>query len=514
MHHAYADLCFVLCVVLLEHTRRHKPLGKMVIKFASLACMCIMTLLTLTPTPTTGEQTSPPLSPCLTKIGPEPIRTPTAEELEALYTWLSDDGKLPLRLTLTPSGTVVASSSPSPPPAKGPSVLGVVPMARVVSYKSASASSIGSFFKSDAAQKLGLDTRTVLLLHLVYETFVVAEDSPLWPYLSLLPRPAESSSTLFWSGEQLDKLAGTPIPEYHRLDLGDVKAVYADVVAPLLAAFPDVFLPAAFSKRNVAWAWALVWERGEKLRIKSDDGRDMTAVGIVPLFDFVPRNHTGQVHVRTIGDRVRILSSVPVADGDALYRPANLFGNTKLLYKYGFVFENHPNPTVELRVELPKSDPRFVEKSVVFKANRYRATDVISLDIDQDVNPDLLGFFRIAKMRTDLLDAYNDNPALAARIDFFAPADPLTELRVHKAAAKRIAAQLKKFTTSLDDDNAAINDPSFASLPLRSQMALIVVRDEKRVLIHNLDLISSKIPALKEAVDQTEQPTPAHADDL
>merc|ERR1711991_1149112 len=115
-------------------------LGKMVIKFASLACMCIMTLLTLTPTPTTGEQTSPPLSPCLTKIGPEPIRTPTAEELEALYTWLSDDGKLPLRLTLPPSGTVVAPSSPSPPPAKGPSVLGVVPMARVVSYKSASAS--------------------------------------------------------------------------------------------------------------------------------------------------------------------------------------------------------------------------------------------------------------------------------------------------------------------------------------------------------------------------------------
>jgi hypothetical protein len=47
-----------------------------------------------------------------------------------------------------------------------------------------------------------------LLLYLMYQCFVVGSESKYWPYLRLLPSPAEMDRPLFWSKEQVDARLG------------------------------------------------------------------------------------------------------------------------------------------------------------------------------------------------------------------------------------------------------------------------------------------------------------------
>lgn len=47
-----------------------------------------------------------------------------------------------------------------------------------------------------------------LMLYLIYQCFVKGSESKYWPYLRLLPSPAEMDRPLFWSREQVDSRLG------------------------------------------------------------------------------------------------------------------------------------------------------------------------------------------------------------------------------------------------------------------------------------------------------------------
>lgn len=47
-----------------------------------------------------------------------------------------------------------------------------------------------------------------LLLYLVYQSFVLGSESPYWPYLRLLPSPAELDRPLMWTREQVEARLG------------------------------------------------------------------------------------------------------------------------------------------------------------------------------------------------------------------------------------------------------------------------------------------------------------------
>ena len=109
-----------------------------------------------------------------------------------------------------------------------------------------------------------------LLIHLVYERFVLVEKSFWWPYLSLIPHGEEMMQPVWYSDDALKRLEGSTLRALVVAQKKKVAASYKAVKKAVFDAFPFFAEhAAAYTFANYKWAHAIldsrsIWWSGER----------------------------------------------------------------------------------------------------------------------------------------------------------------------------------------------------------------------------------------------------------
>mmetsp|Transcript_6242 Transcript_6242/g.17456 ORF Transcript_6242/g.17456 Transcript_6242/m.17456 type:complete len:963 (-) Transcript_6242:85-2973(-) len=186
-----------------------------------------------------------------------------------------------------------------------------------------------------------------LLFHLVYERFVLEDESRWWPYLALLPQPGQQTSTLFLAEHQIAALGPSTI----RGEVIDYQArvhrQYDQVSGMDLVA--NFFPEGVFSREHYFWASAIldsrsIWWHGQR--------------HLVPLLDLVNCAEGGpdpaRVHSTHFEEATRSADTRadrPYAIGDQIFEN---YGQTNKIYyiHHGFILDANAHDALDVDLEL------------------------------------------------------------------------------------------------------------------------------------------------------------------
>eukprot|EP00928_Gymnodinium_smaydae_P063965 TRINITY_DN47416_c0_g1_i1.p1 TRINITY_DN47416_c0_g1~~TRINITY_DN47416_c0_g1_i1.p1 ORF type:complete len:520 (+),score=128.99 TRINITY_DN47416_c0_g1_i1:566-2125(+) len=145
-----------------------------------------------------------------------------------------------------------------------------VPEQVIMSEKSAKASPhLKRVFKDLKKRFPRGDAFHELLVHLMYERFVLKTKSFFWPYLATLPSKKEMPSPLYYSSKVMEGLRGSVMFSEVQDFKAEVERKYADVKREVFDRYSDDLLPSEFTFEKYQWAYAVlssrsIWWDGER----------------------------------------------------------------------------------------------------------------------------------------------------------------------------------------------------------------------------------------------------------
>ncbi|KAL2911676.1 hypothetical protein HK105_208835 [Polyrhizophydium stewartii] len=209
-----------------------------------------------------------------------------AERLAAIEEWMADNhivyDRTRMRVRSSERGgfSVEALDDTSED-----TVLCMIPKAAVLSVRNCAI--------ADLLEECGLSGMLGLAVAIMFERSK-GDSSPWGPYLAALPE--HENIPMFWTETQLSELQGTGFASQLPIDIKNLEDDYAEHVAPLIAAHPDIFDKHASTLRCFMAATSIATSRA--FNVDAFHG-----ISIVPLADlFNHKTDAEHVHFENIGD--------------------------------------------------------------------------------------------------------------------------------------------------------------------------------------------------------------------
>lgn len=210
------------------------------------------------------------------------------------------------------------------------------------------------------------DSWTTLILILIHEHLQGA--SSKWkPYLDVLPAsPADFSTPMFWSADQLAELQASPVAT--KVGRDEAEEMIRTKILPVIAAHEDLFYSAessttkqklsenelvqlAFRMGSVIMAYAFDLEKDDENEQKEEQNQEedewvedregKTMLGMVPMADILNADASFNAHIEHGEQALTATSLRPIAKGEEILNYYGPLSNGELLRRYGYVTRTH-----------------------------------------------------------------------------------------------------------------------------------------------------------------------------
>ncbi|KAK4050640.1 Ribosomal lysine N-methyltransferase 4 [Microbotryomycetes sp. JL201] len=348
---------------------------------------------------------------------------------------------------------------------------------------------------------------TPLILCMMYES--LKPDSTWQPYFALMP-PIESFSSLMWWNEQeLKELTGSMVLD--KIGKADADAEFENVVKPFVEKHSDVFGDLRnYSLERFHWMGSLILSRSFHVDSKdkpeqdddSDDEdedeeeerEDVGDVAMVPMADLLnARYDCDNARLFYEPKTLNMMSTKPIKKGEQIWNTYAEPPNSDLLRRYGHVDEENGNDLVEVSLKLVADVVGGQASKLNDVQKEARADFLLDCGIDDtcSIERDLeLPIELLSAVRTFLMDQADFDKAVKKG----SPPKGKLEPDSAKWVIHVLKARLQDYSTSIDDDENLLQDPT---LPSRKRMAIIVRLGEKRILAGALDAVNKQVKELK-----------------
>ncbi len=379
--------------------------------------------------------------------------------------------------------------------------------------------------KANARKALGKDALPseineylAIACHLIYEKFVMADQSYWKPYLDVLPTTDEVSPTFTWSDDDLAFLKGSPVIAATKSLQMKLKREYDALLGGdngLIARFPDRFPKEHFTMENWTWAFTMLFSRAIRLRNLSQG----ETLALVPYADLINHSPFSQAYIdaRQSGDwlfksgdeEVILYADRGYRRMEQIYISYGPKSNAELLLLYGFAVERNPFNSVDVTVSIAPRTASFIkelndenipvdplaEEKLQFLESVGRANTVDFPCYADRYPTEMLEYLRLMQMTPD---DTRGKPLNA--FDYSRTISPGNEAAVLTSVIEAVTRQLGKYPQTEEEDNALIKDKSlFRLLSYNQRMAIRHRRNEKRLLKRTIAALEKQI--IKQGLD-------------
>ncbi|GAA5847048.1 hypothetical protein JCM9279_002668 [Rhodotorula babjevae] len=371
--------------------------------------------------------------------------------------------------------------------------------------------SLQSLLPPDAWSSLGGWTPLILSMMREY-----LRTSTWTPYFALLP--TRFDALMHWSPAELDELKGSNVLSKVGRDEADEE--YEDTVKAFVKEHEDVFGNAGeYTAELFHRMGSLVLSRSFHVDSKKEDDdnedsdeedddeeerEDVADVAMVPFADILNAK-SGSDNARLFYEpaTLNMMSTQRIPAGAQIFNTYADPPNSDLLRRYGHVDEVNDADLVEVGLEtvvdLVGAAAGLSEEEREARAEwllEVGVDDTYAIETDHKL-PDEL----IMAIRTFLLD--ESDYAKAQKKE--SPPKPKLDTASAEWARKILDHRLSEYSTSIEDDEAALAPVDSAVLPLRKRMALIVRVGEKRLLRAARAKLDAEFPAGAAPVQKKEK---------
>ncbi|KAF9097387.1 hypothetical protein BGX29_008096 [Mortierella sp. GBA35] len=359
---------------------------------------------------------------------------------------------------------------------------------------------------SELAQKLDLTTLegwNPLMMCMIYEYGRGTES--LWkPYFDILP--AEFSTPMFWSVEELKELAGTGVID--KIGREEAEAIFKEKLWPQISAHPELFPTdmqdeAGFLKvfhrmGSLIMAYAFhdtLPDKDEDEDMDSDDEdeeeEEKVNVSMVPMADML--NHkTGHNNARLFHEKdcLRMVAIKPIKNGQQIYNTYGELCNADLLRKYGFVDVPNPHNIAEISGEsvvakCTDANDNGKDEKVEWLLEQDGLEDFFILEAGGEIPEELVGCAKILMMP---IEEFKTTVVEGKKL----PNTKLT-IEVQKVLRELLEAKLAQYPSSAKEDRTLLKQPIGTSLE-RTRNAAVVRSGEREIVQSVLDQIKKWRP--------------------
>jgi hypothetical protein len=239
-----------------------------------------------------------------------------------------------------------------------------------------------------------------IAVFLVYERFF--NPNSYWkPWFDILPQPSEMNNVLFWKYSELKELQGSPLYKRAQDRRAEVKERFEFHLTTIFRPFTRLF-PEEPTEEQYKWALSIVRSRNA-LITNEEDVRQPAVVPMFDLFRHVPLTDEMSLDVwqwNQTEEKFYVRANSTFKAGDEIFVSLGEKCNSELLDYYGFVIQDNINDCVHLDMELPKTDPLFTEKTLLYRTLQPDASKFKMLK--NGITMDLLRALRVLSMPPDL----------------------------------------------------------------------------------------------------------------
>lgn len=334
----------------------------------------------------------------------------------------------------------------------------------------------------------------VLAIGLMYGLTVKDPDCPWKLHVQTLPK--QFNTTLFWSEEELQELAGHNVFYLTNMLKQRICVDFQTLYEPFVTSHHQLF-------QNIdldiyVWALSIVYSRALDITVRGKAERV-----IVPVLDML--NHSPfaafssheTFHYDEETDCVQYRSPSDLAPGEQCYAVYGHYPNAKLLYTYGFVIPHNPVRGIDLwtKVTPRTADAEFKQKTLQEnELTRDQTYDFSGTIRPNFVSPALLATIRVIQAIPEeypsLSNAF-EGKMISSRNEFasYTSLRELLQLRLKPQFAESERKELGEML---------LNNVSSAN---RKLMALVVKVEERELIQETISLVDGWIEELKRLGD-------------
>jgi len=325
----------------------------------------------------------------------------------------------------------------------------------------------------------------LLAMHLTVLYYNESHD--FHPWMKILPR--KLTTPLFWSDKEREELQGSNL--YNMLDgwTMNVEKLHRSTARVLGQhnVFPD--LPKAiYSLKEFKWAYATIFARAFDVDGKSFgfSGRQRIMAPMADLFNHgdVKTSYT----FNAASGHFELFTQQFFSRGEQIFMNYDSKNNAEFLLQYGFVIESNPHDYVGIAASIGNDQPFYRDKEMLMKKLGFNMGDRHQLKLSGLENKSL-DCLRVLCATKEEMESGESRKILRGK-----QISDSNEICVYTTLIDAIEGLLSQYPTRLiDDENIIKND-----LPHNVKTALILRRDEKRLLILNLSRYQRLLARLKE----------------
>jgi len=298
-------------------------------------------------------------------------------------------------------------------------------------------------------------------------------------YIVTLPRKFETIP-LFFDETQRAELVGSIAIKKIDDRLESLRLEYES----LCGAVPEFV---RFSLQDFIWARLVVITRIFGLVID-----DVKTDGLVPMADML--NHKRPRETKwTYSQKKRgflVTSLQTIKENAEIFDSYGRKCNSRFFVNYGFSLERNPDNEALMTLELPRADPQFAIKARhlnLDKAHGHRKDFQIPRQYKEKKVKECFSFLRVLHAQGNEFLIISSADGL--RLEDIPPLSIRNETNVLTSLAVAATKSLKKFRTSLDEDNALLADEDAYPMFTNARNAVLMRRGEKEVLTFYVNLM-------------------------
>merc|ERR1712130_613015 len=313
-------------------------------------------------------------------------------------------------------------------------------------------------------------------------------------YISILPRKFETIP-LFFDDKQRSELVGSISLKKIDDRLESLRLEYE----ALCNAVPEY---ARFSQNDFIWARLVVITRIFGLVID-----EVKTDGLVPMADMLnhkrPRETKWTYSQKKRGFLITALQNIP--ENSEIFDSYGRKCNSRFFVNYGFSLEHNLDNEALMTFELPRNDPQYAIKARHLgfnnNSNDSNKQDIVKKDFQipkhykEKKVKEAFSFLRVLHAQGNEFLIISSADGL--RLEDIPPLSIRNETSVLTSMAVSATKSLKKFTTTLDHDNALLADEESYPRFGNKRNAVLMRRGEKEVLSFYVELMKCCIALFK-----------------
>lgn len=303
-------------------------------------------------------------------------------------------------------------------------------------------------------------------------------DKSKWKiYFDVLPREADLNLGFRWKIHDVLFLQGSKTINASAYLKEKIKIQYYRMEEKVFSKNSFQYPKSIFNLISWEWALSILLSRAIFLQ-------NLRKVALVPYADFMNHNpfSTSYIDSKKIAfsenNEIIMYSDKDYNKFDQVFTTYGQKTNLELLILYGFILERNPFDSIELRIAVSKSDPRFTEKQK-FMFDCDKATEITFPIFYYKYPKELYEFLRFCAL--NVIDLENCGNADFSDFDFLDETNINLEKVVRKIILFACEKNLKNYLKTISEENILNAANSNILLTKNQKMALKQRKCEKKI---------------------------------